>query len=253
MPGRPGSPKLWAMTMKRVVIGLIVVAAVLILALLHALASALPNGQVPGDFDFYGETISAARADRFAELEEQLEEVAGRFGVAYVGPSGWADHCDEGFDDFTRRDTYAYRCWIEIVRIVPVQKPFEANASRLGEALLEGDCPHGTETDRILRDIADVQELEESSGECSSRLYLDAPVISGWLPADPSAHQLERATSDLPLKCYESARGHCDERLLDLGGAVAAPPEGTVAFAIVTAGGNLDEYHTVDWDRPWFS
>ncbi len=251
MQGRACSPKLWAMTTKRVVIGLVIVVAVIV-GLLHAAASALPNGELPEDFDFHGEDISAARADRFAELEAQLDDVAERFGSAYVGPGGWADHCDAGFDDFTRRDEHAYRCWLELGRIMPVQKPFAANASRLGEALIEGDCPTGTETDRILRDVVDVQELEESSGECSSRHYLDAPVISGWLPARPSTAQLESAGFDLPYKCYEHGRSPCDQRLLDLERAVDAAPEGTVALAIVTAGGDLHEYHTVDWDRPWF-
>jgi hypothetical protein len=252
MPWRSRSANLCAMTLKRIAIGLVVVVAVIV-GLLHAAASALPSGELPDDFDFHGAEISAARADRFAELEAQLDDVAKRFGAAYLGPSGWADHCDAGFDDFTRRDQHAYRCWLETVRIMPVQKPFAANASRLGEALLEGDCPDGTETDRILRDVADVQELEESSGECSSRLYLDAPVISGWLPARPSTAQLENAVFDLPYKCYEHGRSPCDQRLLDLERAAAVAPEGTVALAIVTAGGNLHEYHTVGWDRPWFS
>ena len=254
MPRHGRSPKLCAMTIKRVVIGFVVLVAV-ILGSLHVAASALPNGQPPEDFDFHGEEISAARSERFAELEAQLDGVENRFGASYVRPSGWVDQCDEGFDDFTRRDAHAYRCWIASVRIMPVQKPFAANASRLGEALIEGDCPNGTETDRNLRGllVGDLQDLEESSGECSGRLHVDAPVISGWLPADPSAQQLEWATWDLPLECHRSVHGHCEERRLDLERAVAGAPEGTVALAIVTAGWNLDEYHSVDWERPWFS
>lgn len=252
MPWRCDSPKLCAMTIKRVVIGFVVfvgiVVAIFTVAAVSALQS-LPSGELPADFDYHAEGITDARAAKFSELEQQLDDVAARFGADYVGGSGWVDRCEEGQANFTRQDAHAYVCRIEIVRVLPVQELFLANAARLGEALQAGQCPDGTDTDRTLAEpFSDLQDLNSSRGDCMPGYYDPAPQINGWLPAKPTADQLERARFDLPLTCYPWYEPDlCREKPLNLGRAIAAAPDGTDFLAIVTVGGT-DEYHTEPWD-----
>ena len=131
------------------------------------LTAELPAGEHP-EVDFQSNEISAARAAKVSELGAQLALVEGRFGARYVGLPGRRDRCEEGQDNFTRQDRWAYTCRIAITRVLPIGDPFRESASSLGEALLEGDCPDGTDTDRELgRFSGDPQDLNASSGDCT--------------------------------------------------------------------------------------
>ncbi len=132
-------------------------------------ASSLPSGELP-EVDFRSAEISADRAAIVPELEAQLDGVERRFGAEHVGPRWQFDRCEEGFDDFTRTDRYAYSCRMQIAQLMPVGEPFVRNASRLGEALLEGDCPGGTDTDRALAEPYHSRpgQIDSSTGDCAS-------------------------------------------------------------------------------------
>jgi hypothetical protein len=215
-----------------------------------ATIKSLDFGELPANFDYRGDEISASRADQIRVLEGQLDAVERRSGFEYVGPRGRLDRCEVGQDNFTRRDTYAYTCRAEIVQVMAIPEPFRSNASRLGEALLEGDCPDGTDTDRALAEgFHHIQDLDATSGDCTPGYFeSEGARISGWLPAHPNPEQLERATFDLPPTCYPwYERELCDETVLDLRKAVAAAPTGTAYLAIVDAG-EFQFYYEVPWD-----
>jgi hypothetical protein len=219
-------------------------------AFVRAELSSLPSGELPENFDFRGREITAARRAMGPVLEAQLDGVERRSGFERVGPRGRLDTCEEGQDNFTRQDAHAYVCRIEIVQVLAVPKPFRKNASRLGEALLAGDCPDGTDTDRALAEpFHHVQDLDETSGDCTPGLYESEGVsLNGWLPAEPTQEQLERAKHDLPLTCYPwYARQFCEERILDLAKAVDAAPPDAAYLAIVTAG-EFQNYYEVPWE-----
>ena len=61
-------------------------------------------------------------------------------------------------------------CTLQIGELMPVREPFEAEAARLGEALLDGECPNGTDTDRALAEpVSHPRQLDASSGACPTR------------------------------------------------------------------------------------
>ena len=143
---------------------------------LAAVVSQLPSGEHP-DVDFRNPEITAAREAVVPELEAELDAVEGRFAAERVGPRGRIDRCDAGQDNFTRQDRYAYSCRMQVVQLMPVDEPFEPNASRLGEALLEGDCPDGTETDRALAEPRlNVGQIDASSGDCTPGVSVGGPA-----------------------------------------------------------------------------
>jgi hypothetical protein len=251
MPDRHGSPKLCAMTVKRVVIGF-VVAVVLVLAIFAAVVASALNSLSSGDHpdvDFQGKEIAAARRAAIPQVEAQLDAVERRYGLEHVGPRGRHDHCEAGHSDFTREDAHAYVCRMLIVQVMPVGKPFKEQAALLGEALLEGDCPHGTDTDRALaKPFSDVRYVPSSRGDCEPGYHIPSPMIDGWLPARPSADRLELATYLLPGPCRRSfPPEHCEEIPLDLRAAVAAAPADAAYLAIVVAGWS-DEYYEIEWE-----
>jgi hypothetical protein len=218
---------------------------------LASIYSRLPAGEHP-DVDFESAEISAARAAVVPELEAELDAVLERSGFRPVSDRARLDRCEAGHDDFTRQDRYAYSCRMEVRQIVEVPAPFPENASRLGEALVEGDCPDGTDTDRALRELTgDVLDLSSSRGDCTPGVSVGAPEIEGWLPAQPTADELERArlVRGGTERCWASIeREHCDVQRLDLNAALAAASPDARALAILVA---RDGYHQVPWDCPW--
>jgi len=240
------------MTVKRVVIGF-VVAVVVVLAIFAVVIvgaiQSLPSGDHPVA-DFEGEEIAAARRAAVPQVEAQLDAVERRYGREHVGPRGRYDRCEAGQSNFTREDAHAYVCRMQIVQVMPVGKPFKAQAALLGEALLEGACPGGTDTDRALaRRFSDVRHLHSSTGDCEPGYHTPSPVIDGWLPARPSPDRLDLATYLLPGPCRVSSYPpeHCEELPLDLRAAVAAAPADAAYLAIVVAGWS-EEYYEIDWE-----
>lgn len=214
---------------------------------LAAVVSALPAGSHP-DVDFGNDEITQAAAPKRAELEAQLADVGRRFGAPHVGRPGTHEFCEQGRDNFTRQDRWTYVCSLRIAQVVPVREPFEENASRLGEALVGGDCPDGTDTDRRLAEpYDDPQDLNSSRGDCTPGISMGAPEILGWLPARPTTDELERAETLLTARCYASDP-HCELVPLDLQAAVAAAPEDAAWLAVVVAD---DAYYAIPWDCPW--
>ena len=81
-------------------------------------------------------------------------------------------------------------------------EPFYANASRLAEALVEGDCPDGTEAEQELgKHLAAPEELNKTDGDCFGGTLAGTPVISGWVRADATSDQRGLARFHLPATC----------------------------------------------------
>jgi hypothetical protein len=221
------------------------VALLLVAIALGAFWSALPHHELPDDFDFHGQDITEARREAVQKFQAQLAAVERRIGIDHVGPTGRIDWCDPGHDNFERSDQYAYSCTIELVELIPVRDPARAEASRLGEALIDGDCPNGTTTDMALAEQLRLEDLPETGGDCTVGSQLVAPRISGWLRANPTRAELSDVAYRLPSPCALHEEPElCEEMQLQLAAAVAAAPRGTAYLAIVNAGGG---YHNVDW------
>jgi hypothetical protein len=235
-------------TLRRVGIGCGIAVMVLVLLAGCGIAAAisdLPSGEHP-DVDFRNREISAARDAIVPELEGQLDQMGRRFGAERAGDRIRIDRCERGFDDFTRTDQFAYACRMTLVELVPVREPFKEEASRLGEALLAGECPDGTDTDRALAEpFTRVTQLDSSTGDCTPGLRIQGPEIRGWLsvPADPD--EIELAENILRPSCF---REFCEIGALDLGASAAAAPPNAAALAIVQA---QETYYLVGWECPW--
>jgi hypothetical protein len=162
--------------MNRRLLGLAVVG--LLIGSGAAIYSSLPHRELPDDFDFHGKEITAARGAAVIELRDRLDAFESRAKLDHVGARERSDRCSPGQDNFTRQDEYAYVCVLEIAQLVPVAEPFYSNASRLAEALVEGDCPGGTTAEQELaKHLAAPEELND---ETDGLLRLHAQ----WL-ADP--------------------------------------------------------------------
>ncbi|MGH3077232.1 MAG: hypothetical protein ACRDPZ_03520 [Gaiellaceae bacterium] len=230
--------------------GIVVVLAVLVGGCGLAVAiSSLPSGELP-DVDFHGDDISASRAAVVPELEAQLDSVEDRFGAGHVGSRGRIDRCEAGQDNFTRQDRYAYTCHLEVVQLMAVPEPFAVEASRLGEALLEGDCQKGTDTDRALAEpVSHPRQLDASSGACAPAASF-SPRIMRWLSVPPTADDVQLAEIYLRPDCRTASirRGHCDSDPLDLRTLAAVAPPDAAYLAIVVA---EEQYSAIPWDCPW--
>jgi hypothetical protein len=221
------------------------VALLLVAIALGAIYTWLPHHRLPDDFDFHGEDITEARREAVEKFQGQLEAVERGAKIDHVGPSGRIDWCDPGQDNFERNDQYAYSCTIELVELFPVREPARADASRLGEALIDGDCPNGTTTDLALAQHPHLEDLPETGGDCTFGSQLVAPRIVGWLRAKPTQAELSAAAFRLSSPCAQHQEpALCEETQLQLAAAVAAAPRDTAYLAIVRAGGS---YHHVDW------
>jgi hypothetical protein len=230
-------------------IGLLVAVLLLLAAgcgVVVFLAGSLQSGEHP-EFDFRNPEISADRAAIVPELEAQLDAMEARYGHEHVGPRWRIDWCEEGQDNFMRTDGYAYSCRMEIVQLMAVGKPFEANASRLGEALLEGRCPNGTDTDRALAEPyhSHPGQLHSSTGDCAPE-WGQGPWITKWLPARPTAEEVESA--GFYLQCGRRSEAYCDAGSPGPEAADAAAPADAAYLAIVVVD---EDYHSVPWDCPW--
>jgi hypothetical protein len=235
-------------TLRRVAIGCGIAVVVLVLLAgcgIAAAISELPSGEHP-DVDFRNREIGAARDAIVPELEDQLDQMERRFGAERVGDRIRIDRCERGFDDFTRTDQFAYACRMTLVELVPVREPFKEEASRLGEALLSGDCPDGTDTDRALAEpFTRVTQLDGSTGDCTPGLRIQGPEIRGWLSVPADADEIELEESILRPSCF---REFCEIGRLDLGASAAAAPHGTAALAVAQA---EETYYLVAWKCPW--
>lgn len=221
------------------------VALVVLFVVLASVYSYIPHHELPDDFDFYGEEITEARRTAVRELGAQLEAVEGRAQIEPLGLRGRIDSCAPGQDNFTRRDQYAYTCTLELVRLFPVREPARSEASRLGEALIEGDCPKGTTTDFALAEHRQLEDLPETGGDCTRGSQLVAPRIAGWFRVDSTPDELRSAATELPSPCSLRADEKlCEEAPLDLAAAARGAPRGAVYLAVVVA---RTTYHTVRW------
>jgi hypothetical protein len=172
-----------------------------------------------------------------------------RFGAERVGDQMRVDYCERGFDDFTRQDQSAYACRMTIVELIPVREPFRQEASRLGEALLEGDCPDGTDTDRELAERGDgAGPLDSSTGDCTPGIRVPGPEIGGWLAARPSAQDVDLAEIGLRSRCrpFGDEYASCDLRALRR--VAGAAPADAEWVALVEAS---ETYYLVAWDCDW--
>ena len=239
------------MTARRFLAGCAIVVAVLLLLAgcgIARLYAELPAGNAP-EVDFRSPEIAAAREAIVPELEAELGGMERRFGAEHVGDRMRVDYCEAGFDNFEGSTQYAYACRMAIVELIPVREPFRQEASRLGEALLDGDCPEGTDTDRELEEaFGDPEQLDGSTGDCTPGYRVPGPEIQGWLAADPTAEEVELAEIPLRSRCrpYGDEYAQCD-----LGGlrrAAAAAPEDADWLALVEASGT---YYVVAWDCDW--
>jgi|RhiMetdeSRZDD1v2_1073273.scaffolds.fasta_scaffold486341_2 hypothetical protein len=239
------------MTARRVVGGCGIAAVVALLlggCGIAAVVSRLPAGEHP-DVDFEAAEISSARAAKVAELERELDAVDARYGSGRVGPRWRVDRCEAGQDNFTREDQYAYSCRMRIVELLPVRAPARAELSRLGEALLPGACPGGTNVDRELAEHSGrPEQLVWVSGDCTPG-QLGGGEIVKVLPAQPSAEDDSRLEVYLG-KCVSSpiAREHCLAEPIDTRSAAASAPPGTEWLAAVSA---WDAYYLIPWECDW--
>ena len=211
--------------------------------------SSLPSGDLP-DVDFTGDEISRARAEVVPGLEAELDGVEARFGARHVARRLRIDRCEAGQDNFTRQDRYAYVCTMRIVQLMPVRKPFETDASRLGEALLEGDCPNGTDTDRALAEpVSHPRQLDPSSGACTPSASF-SPQIMRWVSVPPTKDDVELAEIYLQSRCRAAStqREYCDSDLFDLRALAAPAPPDAAYLAVVIADA---QYSTIPWECPW--
>ena len=210
-----------------------------------AIYSYLPHRELRDNFDFHGEEITTARTAAVVELRNQLDAFERRAGLDHVGARERSDRCSPGQDNFTRQDEYAYICVLEIAQLVPVVEPFYSNASRLAEALVEGDCPDGTTAkEELAKHLAAPEELNETDGDCYDFTLVGWPFLGGWVKADATPDELGLARFNLPSTCGALERGLCEESRLDLRAALAAAPPGTAYLAIVTA---RSDYYRVPW------
>jgi hypothetical protein len=236
------------MTARRVAAGCGIVLGVLLLLGGCAMAKVyeeLPAGTAP-EVDFRSPEIEAARAAVVPALETQLEGMERRYGATPVGDPIRIDRCEEGFDDFTRSDQYAFTCRMALVELVAVREPFRPEASRLGEALLEGDCPRGTDTDRALAEPFDhPRQLDSSTGDCTPGVRVPGPEVRDWVGVPSEAGEIELAESLLRPSCFHE---FCEVGPLDLAAAVKAAPPGTAALAVVEA---AEPYYAVAWECDW--
>lgn len=247
MPRRPGSCSLCSMRPRNIALVLAIVVLVPVVVggcALSLIASSLPSGEHP-QVDFRNPEISAARAAVVPELEAQLDAVEARFGREHVGPRLRFDECEAGQDNFTRQDRYAYSCRMQIVQLMPVREPFVPNASALGEALLEGECPDGTDTDRALAEpFSHPRQVDSSTGDCTPGWRDPAPEIREWLTPESAGEELHSAL--FYLRCRTSYRGEfCASNRADLRTAVEAAPPDAAYLALVVAD---DFYYGVPWD-----
>jgi hypothetical protein len=239
------------MTARRLAAGCGTIIVILLLLAgcgLAKLSEELPAGQYP-DVDFESAEIDAARDAVVPKLEAQLAGMKRRFEAERVGDSTRIDFCEQGFDNFEGETQYAYMCRMALVELIPVREPFDHEASRLGEALLEGDCPDGTDTDRALAEPHDhPRQLDTSTGDCTPGYRDPAPEIRGWLAARPSEQDIELAEIPFRARCrtygYEYAR--CD--LGALRRAAAAAPDDAEWLALVAA---EETYYLVAWECDW--
>jgi hypothetical protein len=176
----------------------------------------------------------------------QLDGMDRRFGATRVGDRIRIDRCERGFDDFTRSDQYAYACRMALVELIPVREPFDLEASRLGEALLEGDCRDGTDTDRALAEpFHHPRQLDSSTGDCTPGTRVPGPEIRGWVRVPPEVGEIELTENLLRPSCF---REFCKVDPVDLAAAVDAAPPGTAALAVVEAS---KAYYLVAWECDW--
>ena len=135
-----------------------------------------------------------------------------------------------------------------MAELLPAREPFGTNASRLGEALLDGHCPDGTDTDRALAEpFDDPRQLDSSSGSCRSGLGAYVPLIADWIPVTATRDELVSAGS-LGSRCsvYTGEFAQCD--LEPLHRANLPTPPGTAALAFVEA---EETYYRVAWECGW--
>jgi hypothetical protein len=228
-----------------VLAGLVLVAAVLA-AVIFGVYESLPHHNLPDNYDFHGEKITDARKGGVHQLEAQLKAVEGRSGTEHIGPTGRTDRCVAGQDNFEISDAYAYSCTIELVQLFPVREPVKAEASRLAEALIAGDCPKGTTTDFTLAEYhRRLEDLPESGGDCVPGYASVPPRITGWIRVDSTHEELRDAAFHLPTTCrLSSSWDFCEDKRLDLVTAVSAAPRGTPYVAVVVV---RRDYYDVDW------
>jgi len=216
---------------------------------LAAVVAQLPAGEHP-DVDFEAAEISSARAAKAAELERELDAVDARYGAGMVGPRWRVDRCEAGQDNFTREDRYAYSCRIRVVELLPVRAPARAELSRLGEALLSGACPGGTNVDRELAEHSGrPEQLLWVSGDCTPGQLAGGGEIVKVLSAQPSAGDASLLEVYLG-RCGPSpiAREHCVAEPIDARSAAASAPPGTEWLAAVSAS---DVYYLIPWQCDW--
>jgi hypothetical protein len=133
-----------------------------------------------------------------------------------------------------------------IVQLIPVREPFRQEASRLGEALLKGDCPDGTDTNRALAEpFEHPRQLDWSTGDCTPGYRVPGPEIRDWLSVAPTADEIELAENLLRPSCF---REYCEVGPLDLRAAVAAAPADAAWLAVVEA---AETYYLVAWECDW--
>jgi hypothetical protein len=229
--------------------GSVVVVLLLVAGCGMAYVSAeLPAGDHPA-VDFRSPEISAARAAVIPELEAQLDGMERRFGVRPVGDRISIDRCERGFDDFTRRDQYAYACRMGIVELIPVGEPFRQEASRLGEALLEGDCPDGTDTDRELAEaLGDPEQLDGSTGDCTPGIGYPGPSITGWVAAKPTLEELDLALAPFRIRCRVGVTEYARCNLGEFRQSARSAQADAEWLAIVEAD---ETYYLVAWECDW--
>jgi hypothetical protein len=167
-----------------------------------------------------------------------------------VGPRWRVDRCEAGQDNFTREDQYAYSCRIRVVEPLPVRAPARAELSRLGEALLPGACPGGTNVDRELAERSGrPEQLLWVSGDCTPGQLAGGGELVKVLSAQPSAEDASLLEVYLG-KCGPSpiAREHCVAEPIDARSAAASAPSGTEWLAAVSA---WDVYYLIPWECDW--
>jgi hypothetical protein len=235
-------------TLRRVAVGcgIIVLVALLVVGCgIARVYAELPAGEYPS-VDFENQEISAARAAIAPELEAQLEGMERRFGARPLGERIRIDRCERGFDNFEGTTQYAYSCRMTIAELIPVREPFKQEASRLGEALLEGECPDGTDTDRALPEqFSHPRQLDSSTGDCTPGYRVAGPEIRDWLSVAPTIDEIELAEQLLRPSCF---REYCDVGPLDLRAAVSGAPAEAAWLAVVQAD---ETYYLVAWECDW--
>jgi hypothetical protein len=231
--------------------GVVALIAVVVVGCGIAVAiSELPSGEHP-TVDFEAPEISAAREAKIAELEADLDAVERRFQASHVGQRGRVDRCEAGQDNFTRQDAYAYSCRMNVVQLMPLREPLRDDVSRLGEALLPGECPDGTDTDRALaRHSGDPERILWATGDCTPGQSMGGAQIVTLLSADPTADDVQLMETLLGSRCPLASirREHCDVRLFEVRSTARSASSTTVRLAVVVA---ADFYYSIPWKCPW--